>query len=66
MTKKDYIIIATALQKTIKQAREESPTPAQARATVGFLEVLLDNMCDLFERDNSRFDAKRFKEYIAK
>ena len=51
MTRKDYEKIANILNKGIR--------PVQADA---WFNSLLDNLCDMFQADNPRFDAERFKE----
>lgn len=50
MTRKDYEKIANILNKGIR--------PVQADA---WFNSLLDNLCDMFQADNPRFDSERFK-----
>jgi len=63
MTKKDYIKIA----KILREEREEAckQTSDQKHIThVTVIDNLTLELCKLFEEDNKRFDAERFKSAV--
>ena len=63
MTKKDYIKIAKILQEERLQAREHSSDDKYI-THVTVIDNLTLELCSLFEDDNPRFDADRFKAAV--
>lgn len=59
MTKKDYIIIATA----ISQAVREVPAQASAKSAA---KSIIEHVSHALQIDNPKFDARRFIAYIEK
>ena len=57
MTKKDYIRFASLLNSMDKGFPDEMFSH-QAK------KFLVNNMCDIFEMDNPRFDRGKFKEAV--
>ena len=66
MTKKDYIKIAKILQEERLQAREHSYRSTDDRyiTHVTVVDNITLQLCSLFEDDNPRFDADRFKAAV--
>jgi len=68
MTKKDYILIADVLVKNIPLESEflhfKNPKFAYGTALQTFNRTRL-GLIHAFERDNYRFDAVKFNEYIS-
>lgn len=58
MTRKDYIVIATALA----QARSES---ANSSVNMG-VDSCIEHICHALQVTEPRFDAQKFKTYIRK
>ncbi len=50
MTKKDYEKIAEVLRKGVRPVQVEP-----------WFNNMVDRLCDVFQADNPRFDAERFK-----
>jgi hypothetical protein len=64
MTKKDYILVATAIKMTNKYC--ENLPPEQLTAIDYYLRLLLDQLAREFGNDNPKFDLKKFEAFIGK
>jgi hypothetical protein len=56
MTKKDYIRFAGLLNTMTRFPYEDFSIDAR--------KFLVNNMCEIFETDNPRFDREKFKEAV--
>ena len=59
MTKKDYIVLATAIRSEVDK---QSGNPYK----VMVLSDIIEALCEALEDDNSRFDPIKFKTFIFK
>lgn len=59
MTKKDYIIIATALGQAIKELKTTDSTPKAVNSIV-------EHISHALQIDNSGFKPEVFRNYVAK
>jgi hypothetical protein len=59
MTKKDYIIIATALGQSIKELKTTDSTPKAVNSIV-------EHICHALQIDNPGFKPETFRNYVTK
>ena len=61
LTRKDYVAIADVLRAGMSTTKEK--TPAQVLSDHHIL-ACAERIADVFQRDNPRFDRKRFMEAV--
>ena len=54
MTKRDYVLVAKALNKLVRNIKRDQDE----------LEDLVDELCETFEQDNRRFDHRKFMDAV--
>ena len=64
MTKKDYIIIAHAIQEADTYFSLPTLTDKEKISIIDYRQLLLNSLYPLLKKDNPRFDWARFREFI--
>ena len=64
MTKKDYIRIADVIKDSTDWIYSSNTRNNIQMDNTIEVEVLINNMCNMLEKDNPKFDRDIFKDYI--
>ena len=65
MTRKDYEKIAEVLRRSVEGSRRRRAKGDEFVLTEGFtITAIVMGLCEVFEADNPRFDARRFESAV--
>lgn len=64
MTRKDYVVIAKALNEQIVYARSLTDTGRERQAIEQAVKNVVHYLCPIFNDDNPNFDEDRFAEAV--